>query len=293
MSHKADEPWQIERLVAGDGSLGPVGVRLRQGRYYGSAALHGGNETFWEIDIDTVSLRTRAASQVTFSVQAATGMARLKPAPKGNLVVTIRKSYSQSKRQKVLRNAVQAFCKRHPGFAVILGGPGESTVSIDKSSRFQVSAGAVFMQASDGECLAAALVNAVDIVKGRAAAEKARLAVTERSSQYLSIASCARDMHQFCRGFDLRKLQKADFEGFRSDPFGWLGSLHRGVWLVRLVKPRFLDHCVVIDGVRKLIFDSADQYPLGLSADALRMCGGGETEGLLVAEVREVRQGHK
>ena len=49
-----------------------------------------------------------------------------------------------------------------------------------------------------------------------------------------------------------------------------------------------MDHCIVIDGGRKLIVDSAEEYPLHLSVEAIHHCGGSKADKLVVAEVRQI-----
>ena len=58
--------------------------------------------------------------------------------------------------------------------------------------------------------------------------------------------------------------------------------------MVRLVEPKVVDHCLVIDGKRRLIIDSAEPFPLFLTEDVLRRCGGSEAKNLIVAEVRQI-----
>ena len=284
-----EKPWAIERIVSGDDMRSPSGIKLHMERFYGSAVSHGGHETFWEIDVDTVSLSTRGASRICYKIKAATAMARLKGAPTKELEIPIRKSASRQRRQRALLKSVKDFCSKNPGFAVLLGGPGDRQARKDTSGFSDASAGEVFMRAKDGECLAAAITNAVFTLEGRALAEEAQRLLTGRSSHYRSVASCGRAMHKLSRKFDLRKVPKSHMEGFKKNKFEWLGNLDWGVWIVRLVKPRILDHCVVVDGIRKLVIDSAEKHPLVLSSEVLRLCGGGEGENLHVAEAREVR----
>ena len=61
-------------------------------------------------------------------------------------------------------------------------------------------------------------------------------------------------------------------------------------WLVFLVQGNKVDQCITIDGTRKLIFDSEEEYPLRLSAECWRPCGGANVQGLQVAGIRELRE---
>jgi len=64
------------------------------------------------------------------------------------------------------------------------------------------------------------------------------------------------------------------------------------VWIVRLEQHAIVDHCIVVDAKKKLILDSAKNYPVRLSTATIRMCGGGEAIALPVTEVRELGEVH-
>lgn len=86
---------------------------------------------------------------------------------------------------------------------------------------------------------------------------------------------------------ELRKVQKNEMGEFEKNRFSWVCK-QGGCWLVRLVVPKKIDHCVLVDGGRGIIVDCAEKYPLKLSMDCLRMCSGSKSPGLRVEEVRQV-----
>ena len=289
--HAAPEKdWAIEQLFAGDVSNGVSGQRFLLGHYYASSSLHGGPETFYEIDIKSLRLRMRGGTRVNFNVQPGTSQSRKQKQPPTKPTATVIRKGAWSRRERLLRDVVRRFCSAHPGWSVVIGGPGARTVSHETGKFTEKSAGRIFMSASEGECVVAAIVNAIDVVRGRAAATEAKEYLAEQNPHYLRVATCAAHLQKMRMRCDVRKVPRASKEMFKKDPFGWLGGAAHGVWIVRLKQRNVVDHCVVVDGVRGLILDSAEEYPLRLSAEALRLCGGSAATNLEVAEAREIRE---
>ena len=142
------------------------------------------------------------------------------------------------------------------------------------------------MCAEEGECVAAAIVNAVDILQGRASAERAKQYLLETGRHARSIASCARDIENLCPGYDLRKIPRDSFDGFRRDKVKWISSLDHGLWIVRFLRSDLFDHCIVVDGTRRVILDSAESHCLPLNVESLHHCAGGSLKKVAIAEVR-------
>ena len=283
-----ERTWAIERVLTGDGSRGAANVLLKKGHYYASSTMTGGHESFWEVDIDSMRLSARGGSTVSFAVRTGSAMSRSKSFPKGKPTARISKGHSKSEMRRVLREVVKKFCNENPGFAVILGGPGARDGNEPLKAHTIEIKGEIFMRAVEGQCVAAAMINAVDALKGPSEAKLAAEYLGEKNPQYLRLSSCADDMHKICRGCRVRKVPKSVKKEFNEDRFLWLGRLERGVWIVRLVRQQESDHCLVVDGLRKLIIDSSEQYPLRLCEEALRLCGGDGENELEVAEVLEV-----
>ena len=91
----------------------------------------------------------------------------------------------------------------------------------------------------------------------------------------------------------IQKPDKETVKELREDKydlaFDWLENLRCGKWIVRLCQIGLVDHCIAIDADRKLILDSAEEYPMELCDDAIRCCGGAEAEELHVAEVLQIK----
>lgn len=288
-NEQREEDWCIDRILAGDGSTNCRGLKFELGRFYASGSLTADDGSFHEINLCSLRLWDRGCEKVQFSVVPVTTTSKVKPMPIEKPRTRICKSYRPPKKQRLVRDAVRRFCLANPGFAVVIGGPGlRSSSPFTHCTRVVQKAGPIFMRAHEGQCLIAAIVNAVDVLIGRSAAERAKHYLLSKNQHYRSVASCAQDIHVVCPRHDLRKVRKSEAHDFKVDKFDWLGSLTRGVWIVRLVEPKVVDHCIVIDGKRKLIIDSAESFPLHLGADVLRQCGGDEAQSLVVAEVRQI-----
>ncbi len=70
--------------------------------------------------------------------------------------------------------------------------------------------------------------------------------------------------------------------------YGFLDHAKKGVFLIRLYETGVVDHVVVLDCGRRLIFDSAEVWPLKLSMDALEACAGDEAVRPRIIKLREV-----
>ena len=88
--------------------------------------------------------------------------------------------------------------------------------------------------------------------------------------------------------FTLQRGAKHERAAFMKGPFKWLSFRRRGVWIVRLTQAHVVDHCVVIEALKRLIRGSASPYPPDLSDDVLRSRRGDKASRLRIAEVREL-----
>lgn len=98
--------------------------------------------------------------------------------------------------------------------------------------------------------------------------------------------------------FDIRlgvaKVAKADKKMFDNDKFAWLAARCDGVWIVRMVVNNVVDHCIVVDGGRKIVLDSASRFPEMLTKELLCKTEGADVIGMRVASARRLyKQGKK
>ena len=61
-----------------------------------------------------------------------------------------------------------------------------------------------------------------------------------------------------------------------------------GVYLVHLFQPNLISYTLVVDASRKLIIDSAEDFPMRLSESLWRKCGGEAATALRIGEVRKI-----
>ena len=283
---KTAREWGIAKLVRGDGSKSKCGRVLKAGRYYASASLIGGMESFHEIDVQSVKLNTRSDRKVSYRCRRQTPRSAKLPLPRGPRVRFSSGENTDRQKQAALLKGVISFCSRHPGFAVEVGGPGARDESTSLKDQLVHNFGPLKMKSNDGECYSAAIVNAIDCLKGSELAEKARASLEEHHQQIKNLKQIGRVVNRLRIRCEVRKVKVRELP---VGAFDWLGGQSSGVWIVRLVQGNEVDHCVVIDGNRQLILDSAENYPIRLSAECLRLCGGDEVPNLQVAEIRELR----
>lgn len=147
-----------------------------------------------------------------------------------------------------------------------------------------------------GEDASAALVNGVGRLRGNETARAYRRVFERLRPSVKNLAALSRWMFVVLEHLpaehhgrvELRKVEKRCRKQFEEgDKFAWLAASNR-MWVVRLYQAQKVDHCILVDGSRKLIYDSAERVPIELTPDALRYCGGPRVPKLEVKEVREL-----
>lgn len=88
---------------------------------------------------------------------------------------------------------------------------------------------------------------------------------------------------------EMWKLTKDECIDFDKGQFGWCASQERCL-VVRPVQNGRVDHSVLVDGSKQLIFDNADASPLELTSKSLRLCGVTRVPKLQVKEVRHLHK---
>lgn len=91
--------------------------------------------------------------------------------------------------------------------------------------------------------------------------------------------------HQHAR-LQLQRLTKEEKAVCRRNPCAWL-SAQRRCLVVQFLEPGKSNHVVCLDGYRRLVWDSEEEYPVDLNPDSLRLCTGVKSKNLIV-NVREV-----
>ena len=283
----ATQPFNIESVVCGDGSR-KNGVALRNLVIYASERADGGYESYHEIDGDSLRLSMRGSRKGgnwnSRPVSDKSRNLKLNSVPKIN--IPAKKRHNHAWKQDKLRHLALRWLYQHRGVALSVGGPG-ARGDIDEVERYLVKdQGTVYVQEEDGNCLGAAIVNGLDIVRGRTVADSTRDYFEQEIPHFLRLRDTVRLLHDLGTGAEMRKLPKADRAIYNENPFRYLASRETGVYIVHLVQHRVVNHAVVIDAHRKLIIDSEEEYPLTLTEAVLRKCGGEEADNLQVEDLR-------
>ena len=166
--------------------------------------------------------------------------------------------------------------------------PGERSTIEGVHEHLLRDCGTVFEKQNDGNCITAAIINAVDIVSGRPHAGALREYFFEENPHYLEIREATVLLREMATGAEMRLLPKKDRELFNINRFAYLAGRESGVYVVHVFEPKVSSHTVVINANRKLIIDSAEEFPMRLSEGLLRKCGGDHAKNLRVGEVRMI-----
>ena len=141
---------------------------------------------------------------------------------------------------------------------------------------------------NDDGCVSVALANAVALLFNKGKAKEVYDYLMGREIRYKTLKQIFNVTHEMPVAMTVRRIVKRERQAFSTDPFKWLCSKKSGVWMVRVTQRGVVDHCVVINAERGLIHDSASPYPLSLSDNVLRSCGGTAADKLEISEVREL-----
>lgn len=174
------------------------------------------------------------------------------------------------------------------GFSLRVAGPGARDAMPDEQKHHVREYGPTFLTDKSGRCVLASIVNGADCLKGRNAAIQAADIVMGESVPgrlFPNLDASGNVVRRLGPGLSYRKVKASQMP---SDRLRWLANLENSVWIVRLVGNNEVDHSVVIDGNRKLVIDSSEQFPMRLSVEALKLCGGEGVGQLRVAQVKQL-----
>ncbi|KAI0560883.1 hypothetical protein FGB62_98g054 [Gracilaria domingensis] len=277
-----DPGWNINSIMTGDGStFGDI--TFEKGRLYASANSRGGPEHYWPIHrrslrVAPLSSSTNPTISTRHVTEESLRRGSLPPAHQlpdthPGLGLPARgfraSTTSQSYADRAIRTA-----ELYPGASVTVGGPG-ARASSSSSRQLQVlSAGRLHSRSSGRhDCLVSAVVNAVDSMLDLASARLSDRALRDSAVPLEHIGSTSRALQSTGLGLNLRQVPVDD----RSIS-GVIRAANRrrdGYVLVRLQSGDEVDHVVTVDARRGLILEGAEEYPLRLSEETLRLCGGG------------------
>ena len=187
-----------------------------------------------------------------------------------------------------IRKAIYAWCGLHKGVFSIEGPAarkGSKVLESHSVKRF----GPVLAQDRSGECLPAAIANAVDLARGRQQAQETIRKMQNVTERAFNLGKDGVLATRYGR-IELRKLSKSEKTSFNSGRLDCVLQQASGIYIVRIVDDAQVDHCVVIDSEKRIIVDCYEQYPVELSRENLVKCEGDRAiaSRVRVAEVHKV-----
>lgn len=263
--------WAIDRVMIGDGRQGASGHKMQDGVLYAAAGLTGGDESFWPIDANSITLSLHTMQALLNAIDDGTNDL---PRKKKFLQEMFRRLY--------------AWMMAHRGVPILIGGIG-ARGQITGSRRFEVHQyGPNLVRSNDDSCVSAALSNGTCALYGTTGGTSVDKYLRKHPMKIKTLKQLFSLVHQIPAQLSVRRVPKAVKKAFDANPFKWLAHHNQGVWIVRIVEHGIVDHCVALDCNRGIVHDSASRYPFALTEDVLRLLGGDEAKNLRVAEVREL-----
>ena len=141
---------------------------------------------------------------------------------------------------------------------------------------------------SEDTCLVAALKNTVDILCGRDTEQRACGTMLETCGKLCTLKQLFNSVHRLSSQLSVRRVAKVDRGEYIEKQFIRIAKRKSGVWIVRVIPQKLVDHCIIVDGSKGLIHDSACRFPMRLSEELLRRCGGDDAIHIFVAKLREL-----
>jgi len=129
--------------------------------------------------------------------------------------VTITKRHNtHNKRVDAVRRGVKEFMEQNPGVEVWVHGPGARSANRDLKPHWRGEEGELLACATDGDCAACSIVNAVDIVAGRDHAKRPQGMLRDNSPHFTSVGRTVGFIKTLGTKCDLRKVGKGDKNAF-------------------------------------------------------------------------------
>lgn len=178
-----------------------------------------------------------------------------------------------------LTECVLGCLKKHPGLAVVFGGPGARLANVCLTYYWRVEECFVPCRSEALDCVPARAVNALSCFKGGISAKKAEEVFKTSGVKFKKLGEAGRIIQGLGMKIAIQRVA-SDCKYIK-----WLSDLKEGVWLVRFIVPNRYEHCITINGEKQCILDSEELYPIALNEETVVMCAGGDREKIIVAEV--------
>lgn len=221
VTSKRPVEFTIEAIVKGDDCENECGRTLRSGVYCATNDVSGGPESYHPINIESIKLLTRGSRNVHWRIRAFTSAADEKDPEVPHVHIPNAKRRNYYYVRKRLRETVIAWCSENPGFVISIAGPGARSQH-ERSKRHHEYEFAVLAREEDGNCMAVAVANAIDCVKGREAANEVLGYFEAGNPHCISVKGVSQELHATGVGCELRKLSILELRAFETDAFKWL-----------------------------------------------------------------------
>lgn len=268
----AKQEYLVERLVIGNNETSKNGAVLDVGKLFGSSVLFGGSESFFRILISSLKIKAQDSIKQKYITIPIGG--NISKKDWGYIMFDVPNCSTENKRDRFVKEAIIAFAKKHPGVSIIIGGPGDRVVSSESFDHHIIDYGPLAYHANNGSCIEAALVNAVSCCKSELVTNKMKTILDEDNKAYINIGQVVRLVHKLKEKLQFQKLKATEKKILNTDQWFWCTSLTRGIYILRFQGIKKRAHCIVVDGNRKLLLDSAEHYPMELCMEALLICAG-------------------
>ena len=254
----------VTRLVVGSGRENKHGTALKKGKLYAAENLNGDVESFFRIEMMALDV------DIDLPLRFPTKPLSTAEHQKTERYTTHIKTWVE----------LYQFMCNHPDECVVVGGPGFRPTTNATTVFRMTEYPKVHMRSRGRDCLWGAIVNAVDVLIGKSSAELVEETLRQDAIVFPSLGSTAIRIRTLNLGLELRKVKGPH-------TLDSVCAIREGVLIVRLTRGCAADHVVAIDLSTRLILDSAEEYPLKLTQEALGLCVG---EGLGKPFVRECRR---
>jgi len=279
--------WTINCILMGDGTVG--GFKNR--RVYASSRISTRYKDWQEIDLDykvfkgyrNGEYRLPTYSLVPGDAHQVPPFCRLKANQDWSMKRWIRWDQCMEQAYRFMQN------NRNVAVTIsLLGARPPSPALIGEHVK---ELGCIFATKMTHRCVDAAILNAICILKGKKVAQFAMVELIEKEAETCAtnLAAVSRALQSFngsIVGVRLERCPKELKNRFnKMDPFAALVAGGSGIWLVHLDGPS-CKHVVVVDLGRGLIIDNEEKYPVKLTVDNLKACGGPDVESIKLVECR-------
>ena len=155
--------WNIEVLLYEDSSI-KSGITLQRGKWYASANVSGGVESFYEVESILITISGNEGRSFMFPAKRVIENASTPSTPTACIVPKYRNTRLQSTgdRTHVIKGAVMKFCRENPGVALVIGGIGARNAHQEANLFHVRSADKVCAHESRWDCVPAAVINAIN-----------------------------------------------------------------------------------------------------------------------------------